>query len=63
MSRWHIDHREDNNEQIDFWLMHTCRVTAVKSCQSIRLANVGKNHSWNDALEVSACEIFRTLIE
>jgi hypothetical protein len=61
---WREVAREENNEQLngaDF--TGTFAVADGEECRFIRLVNIGRNHYGDDALFISAWEIFGTLIE
>jgi hypothetical protein len=58
-----VDHHENNKQLNGHNLTATFAVADGRECRFIRLVNVGGNHKNNDALMISAWEIFGTLIE
>jgi hypothetical protein len=58
-----IDLRENNCELNDGESTKRFEVARSQECRLIRLINIGRNHAGNDALVISAFEIFGTLIE
>jgi hypothetical protein len=57
-----IDHREDNSELNGWKVTKTFSVAATAPCRFVRLVNIGKNHAGGDCLNISAWEIFGSLI-
>jgi hypothetical protein len=61
---WREVAREKNNEQLKGpWFTGTFVVADGWECRFIRLVNIGRNHFGNDALWITAWEIFGTLFE
>jgi hypothetical protein len=58
-----IDHKEKNHDLNADTVTRTFAVTGAAPCRYIRLVNIGKNHSGDDCLFISAWEIFGTLLE
>jgi hypothetical protein len=58
-----VAHEEDNNQLNGDYFTCTFPVTGSGECRFIRLVNIGRNHSGNDYLWISAWEIFGCLIE
>jgi hypothetical protein len=56
--------REEKNNQFNgSHFTGTFAVVGGGECRFIRLVNLGRNYCGNDALEISAWEIFGVLIE
>jgi hypothetical protein len=61
---WRGIAREENNRQLNnSHSAGTFAVAGCRECRFTRLVNIGRNHSGNDQLAISAWEIFRSLIE
>jgi hypothetical protein len=61
---WREVAREADNKQLNgSYFTGTFPVVGGEECRCIRLVNVGKNHEGDDALLISAWEIFGSLIE
>jgi hypothetical protein len=61
---WREVGREEDNEQLKGkWFTATFAVAGGGECRFIRLVNIGRNHYGDDALWISAWEIFGSLIE
>jgi hypothetical protein len=61
---WREVAREEDNEQLKgSHSTGTFAVAGCGKCRFIRLVNIGRNHFGNDALMISAWEIFGSLIE
>jgi hypothetical protein len=58
-----VDCREDTNEVNSNYFTGIFGVAGGGECRFIRLANIDKNHFANDAIYISAWEIFGSLIE
>jgi hypothetical protein len=53
---------EDNNQPNGKWFTGTFTVPDGQEFRFVRLVNIGRNHSGNDALGISRCDIFGSLI-
>jgi hypothetical protein len=61
---WREVARKENNKQLNgTYFTGTFLAAGGEECRFIRLVNIGKNDLWNDALRISACEIFGNLLE
>jgi uncharacterized protein (DUF433 family) len=61
---WREVAREENNEELNGrYFSGTFAVADGGECRFIRLVNIGRNHAGNDSLDISAWEIFGSLIE
>jgi hypothetical protein len=62
---WREVAREENNQQLNNGSRFTATfaVAGGGECPFIRLVNIGRNHYGNDCLNISAWEIFGSLIE
>jgi hypothetical protein len=61
---WREVAREENNEKLNSSrFTGTFAVAGGGECRFIRLVNIGRNHCGDDGLEISAWEIFGSLIE
>jgi hypothetical protein len=61
---WREVAREEGNKQLNGrWLTGTFPVAGGGECRFIRLVNIGRNHAGNDALWITAWEIFGTLVK
>jgi hypothetical protein len=58
-----IDCKQNNSQLDDRNVTVRFEVSRSEECGFLRLVNIGRNHSGNDALVISALEIFGTLIE
>jgi hypothetical protein len=58
-----VAHQEDNEQLNGKWFTDTFGVAGGGECRFIRLVNIGRNHRWDDALFISAWEIFGNLFE
>jgi hypothetical protein len=61
---WREVAREKGNDRLNGKLfVDTFAVTGCGECRFIRLVNIGRNHARNDCMNISAWEIFGSLIE
>jgi hypothetical protein len=58
-----VDHKEDNGQLNNSWFTGTFAVVDPGKCRFIRLVNIGRNHWGSDSLNISAWEIFGTILE
>jgi hypothetical protein len=58
-----VGREEDNRNLNGRWFAGTFAVAGGGECRFIRLVNIGRNHLGDDRLEISAWEIFGSLIE
>jgi hypothetical protein len=58
-----VDHKEGSNELNGRYFTGTFPVVGGGECRFIRLVSIGRNHRDNDAIYISAWEIFGSLIE
>jgi hypothetical protein len=61
---WREVAREEGNSQLDgSRFAGTFRVAGAEECRFIRLVQIGRNHWGDDCLQISAWEIFGSLVE
>jgi hypothetical protein len=60
---WEADHKEDSNELQGLHFARTFTLAGGRVCRFIRLVQTGANHNGNDALLISAWEVFGSLLE
>jgi hypothetical protein len=61
---WREVAREEDNERLDGYLSAgTFAVAASVECRFIRLVNIGRSHWQEDCLNLSAWDVFGSLIE
>jgi hypothetical protein len=58
-----VAHEEQNHQLNDSWWIGTFPVAGGEECRFIRLVQIGRNHSGDDSLNISAWEIFGGLFE
>jgi hypothetical protein len=58
-----VDRQEDNEQLNGFLFTGTFAVAGGGECRFIRLVNIGRTHHGNDRLNISAWEIFGSLVE
>jgi hypothetical protein len=58
-----VAHEEDNEQLNDCLSTGTFSVVSGEECRFVRLVNIGRTHFGNDELQISAWEIFGTLLE
>jgi hypothetical protein len=58
-----VAREEDNKELSGEYFVRTFEVAGCGECRFIRLVKIGRNHHGNDAIEISAREIFGSLFE
>jgi hypothetical protein len=58
-----VAHEEDNSQLNGRWFTATFAVAGGGECRFIRLVNIGRNHSGNDCLMITAWDIFGNLMD
>jgi hypothetical protein len=58
-----IDCKQNNSQLDDRNVTVRFEVSRSEECRFLRLVNIGRNHAGNDAMVISALEIFGNLIE